>query len=240
MTDDRDTRIRALVVELLDASPPAPPLPAQPAPQAGWRHRRLGVVIACTAIVIGGTVAAVIVVREGDRPSASDVGIHAGHTTRPPLRYDNPTQPPPLRVQAGSNYVDVTTVLGCWYTQLTGGNAVDGVGRCADGVVDASRFRLVVSGRRRVVLRLPIVANVNASLAPGPAPTTIDHELPPLVTGSPVSLRQPSSNTWELSIPAAPVSHVLLIDIHADTTVSGTKVSGDAYYGLELTLAPRS
>ena len=240
MTDDRDTRIRALVVELLDASPPAPPLPAQPALRTGWRHRRLGLVIACTAIVIGGALGAVIVMREGDTPSASDVGIHAGHTPRPPLRYENLTQPPPLRVQAGSNYVDVTTVLGCWYTQPAGGNPVDGVGLCADGVVDASRFRLVVSGRRRIVLRLPIVADVNASLALAPAPTTIDHELPPVVTGSPVSLRQTSSNTWELSIPAAPASQVLLIDIHADTTVSGTKVSGDAHYGLELTLASRS
>ena len=145
--------------------------------------------------------------------------------------------PPPLRVRAGSNYVDVTTVLGCWFSEPTVGN---GIGRCADGVVDASRFRLLVTGRRRIVLRLPIVANVNASLAPGPAPTTIDHELPPLVTGSPVSLRQLSSNTWELSIPAVPASQVLLIDIHADTTVSGTKVSGDAHYGLELTNAPRS
>ena len=236
MTDDRDTRIRALVVELLDASPPAPPLPAQPAPRTGGRHRRLGLVIACTAIVIGGTVAAVIVVREGDHPSASDVGIHAGHTPRPPLRYENPTQPPPLRVQAGSNYVDVTTVLGCWFNQPTVGN---GTARCADGRVDASRFRLLITGRRRIVLRLPIVAEAEASLAPGPAPPAADHELPPLVTGSPVSLRQLSSNTWELSIPPAPASQVLLIDIHADTTVSGTKVSGDAHYALELTLAPR-
>ena len=55
-----------------------------------------------------------------------------------------------------------------------------------------------------------------------------------------MSLRQLSSNTWELSIPAVPASEVLLIDIHVDTTVSGTTVSGDAHYGLELTLAPRS
>ena len=240
MTDSHDAPVRALVTELVDSSPTAPAFD-ELQPQGATRRRPRNVAtIVATVVVLAGLVAGAAILTHDNttRGRNTHVQVATSQPDRAPL-YLDPSKPPPLRITAGDRSVDVSTTLGCWL-HVPGDAAGHGVSVCAIGVVDPSGFRLSVAPGQRVVLRLPITADVSAFLADAPPPPA-PHTLATLITNkSAVQLRRVSNDTWSFTFPGSSHDLALLIDLRAHTSVvQGVRVSGDASYGATLVTATR-
>jgi hypothetical protein len=233
---DTDARVKALVTELVDSSPAAPPFADLGAHGASQRRPRNVATIVATVVVLAGLVTGVAILNYDRSTSGPSTQVLIA-TSQPDraLLYLDLSKPPPLRITAGDRSVDISTVLGCWF-HVPGDAAGYGVGICADGVPDPSRFRLNVVPGQRVVLRLPIGADVSAYLAKAPQPPP-PHALATLITNkSAVQLRRVGNDTWSFTFPGSNFDLALLIDIHTQASiVRGVQVSGDASYAATLT-----
>jgi hypothetical protein len=108
---------------------------------------------------------------------------------------------------------------------------------CADGAVDPSQFRLSVRPGTRVVIQLPIEADLSASIGDAPAPPAPHTLAAPVTIQHPVRLTRDGPTTWSFTFVGANHDLALLMDLTANTSVRGTRVSGTAYYGLTLVTA---
>jgi hypothetical protein len=237
MTDHHEARVRELVVELIDATPPLPEFSDLLLPRRKPRRAKLAVMaLGLSLLVVVGiavTLAVFSMDKKPGRVSMPDVRVIAPPRERA-LRYADTSKPPPIRMIAGTNAVDVTTVLGCWFHSRpqSGGK---GSGYCADGIVDTSRVRLRIPPHSRVVLQLPIDADVSAHLGraqPSPPPGMLPR---PVENRQRVALARDTGRTWSFPMPNSNRDMALLIDLHVNTTAGGDHVSGDAHYGATLT-----
>jgi hypothetical protein len=238
MIDERDPRVRELFYELLDTVPSAPEfsdLRIVSSPRSRRVALRIaGVVLA--ALVIGVGTAILVEHAHTSKPTPPSVRVETPGKPQPTLVYADPAKPPPIRVIAGTRSVDVTTVLGCW-SHVPGDAAGHGVGVCTDGSVDPSMFRLDVRPRTRIVIQLPIEADLAASLGDPPARPAPHALAAPVTNRRPVRLTRDGPTTWSFTFTGANHDLALLIDLTANTSVGHVRVSGTAYYGLTLVIA---
>lgn len=240
-----DQNVRALVTELIEASPPPPAFheltTVQAGPRSGLRRSaRCAVVLLAVACVAGGVI--LVVHRPRHRQILRATSPTTVSTTRrstpaspapPPAPiYTDPSNPPPLRLSAGGRTVVVTTGLGCWFTHPPTGF---GHGRCADGPANPYQFHLDLGPGSHVLLTSPIAATVQASTAFMPTRPSNPHMMPgPLTHVAPVAVRQIGPMSWDITVPTYRTRRALLINLRAATTVRGIGVSGNGEYSLEL------
>lgn len=234
-----DTRVRELIYELVQASPVAPQLSemVEQVPDRRSRRNRAAVLGVAAILVLGVVVLAYASWGTDSGAPSSPLRIDANRPLPKAPAYTELSKPPPMGVIAGKRSVEVATVLGCWSSRPSD-PAGTSTGVCADGVVDPSRFALEAHPGERVVIRLPIPADLSASTAPAPAPPE-PHQVPePITSADPVALHRDGVRTWSFVFRGASYPVALLIDLRADTSVGGVRVSGDAHYGLTLITVP--
>lgn len=233
MSEKRDPRVRELVYELVDATPAAPnfnELNSASAPRLRPALRGAAIAVVVTALIVAGVTLTSRSTSSHGRSPGVRVGNRSSHAST--LRYPDLSKPPPIRVSADGSFVDVTTVLGCWFHSPADA-AGHGAGVCADGAVDPSQSHLEVAAKARVEIELPISGDVSASIgdAQGAPPP---HSLAsPVEHRRELALQHVSTTTWSFTLPSA-ADYSLLIDIKVDAAVGASRVSGDAHYGVTL------
>jgi hypothetical protein len=234
-----DPRVRELIYELVAASPVAPQLSEiiDHTPAQRPRRNRAALVGTLAILILGVVVVAYASWGTDSTTPTSRVGIDSSRPLPPAPAYTDLSMPPPMRIIAGGRSVEITTVLGCWTSGPTD-PAGTSSGVCADGVVDPSRFRLKVHPGERVVIQLPIAADLSASVAPAPPPPQPHQLAAPVTNAEPVPLRRDGPRTWSFVFRGGSDPVALFIDLNADTSVDQMRVSGDAHYGLTLTSGP--
>jgi hypothetical protein len=108
---------------------------------------------------------------------------------------------------------------------------------CADGSVDPSMFRLDVRSGTRIVIQVPIEADLKASLRDAPARPAPHALAAPVTNRRPVRLTRDGPTTWSFTFTGVNHDLALLLDLTANTSVGRVRVAGTAYYGLTLVLA---
>jgi hypothetical protein len=235
-----DTRVRELIYELVEASPVAPRLSeiVDPVPEQRPRRNRAALLGALAILVLGAVVLAYVNWGTDSGTLTSRVRIDASRPLPRAPAYTDLSKPPPMRIIAGKRSVEIATILGCWSSALTD-PARPSTGVCSEDVVDPSRFQLKAQPGERVVLQLPIAADLSASTVLAPTPPTTGAPFGGRITNAePVPLRRDGPRRWSFMFRGASDPVALLIDLHADTSVDGVRVSGDAHYSLTLISGP--